>query len=156
MSKRVAETLVGALVLAVAVWFLWYAYRSADVRPIAGTLHTARFNSVGGLAPGSDVRIGGVKVGSVTGLVVDAKDYRAVATFTVRADIKLPVDTVAAVTGDGLLGGKYLRLEPGRAAERLAAGGEVKQTRDALALEELLGKAIYLLTEDGAPKDKKP
>jgi phospholipid/cholesterol/gamma-HCH transport system substrate-binding protein len=155
MTKRVAETLIGALVLAVAGWFLWYAYRSADVRPVAGTPHTARFNSVGGLASGSDVRIGGVKVGSVTGLVVDAKDYRAVATFTVRADIKLPVDTVAAVTGDGLLGGKYLRLEPGRAAET-PAGGELKQTRDALALEELLGKAIYLLTEDGAPKDKKP
>lgn len=155
MTKRVAETLIGALVLAVAAWFLWYAYRSADVRPVAGAVHTARFNSVGGLAAGGDVRIGGVKVGSVTGLAIDAKDYRAVATFTVRADLKLPVDTVAAVTGDGLLGGKYLRLEPGKAAETLAAGGEIKQTRDALALEELLGKAIFLLSEDGE-KGKKP
>jgi phospholipid/cholesterol/gamma-HCH transport system substrate-binding protein len=60
------------------------------------------------------------------------------------------------VTSDGLLGGKYLRLEVGRSGKRIAPGGRLAQTRDSLSLEDLLGKAIYLLTEDGKPKDPAP
>ena len=155
MKRSLAETLIGVAVVAIAVWFVWYAYGQSDLRPVAGYPLSAKFNSVGGLAPGGDVRIGGVKVGSVTGLDVDAKDYRAVVTFTVRDDIKLPEDTVAAVTSDGLLGGKYLRLEVGRSEKRVASGGRLAQTRDSLSLEDLLGKAIYLLTEDGKAPEKK-
>jgi phospholipid/cholesterol/gamma-HCH transport system substrate-binding protein len=156
MQRGWAETLVGFVVVGVAVWFVWFAYGQSDLRPVAGYAVSAKFNSVGGLAAGGDVRIGGVKVGSVTGLNVDAADYRAVVTFTVRADIRLPDDTVAAVTSDGLLGGKYLRLEVGRSAQPVAPGGRLAQTRDSLSLEDLLGKAIFLLTEDAKPKESAP
>ncbi len=153
MGGRFAETAIGAFVLVIAGWFLYFAYTSADLRPVAGDLFAAKFNSVGGLAPGNDVRIGGVKVGSVIGQRIDTADFRAVVTFTVRAEIKLPDDTVAAITSDGLLGGKYLRLEAGRSDKKLAPGATLTQTRDALALEDLLGKAIFLLTDE--PKEKK-
>ncbi|MCW5774425.1 MAG: outer membrane lipid asymmetry maintenance protein MlaD [Rhodospirillaceae bacterium] len=155
MSRRFAETAVGALVLAIAVWFLVFAYNSGDFRPVSGYSLTAKFSSVGGLAPGNDVRIGGVKVGSVLDQRIDPKDFRAVVVFSVRSDLKLPDDTVAAITSDGLLGGKYLRIEPGHGKSMLAAGAALKTTRDALSLEDLLGRAIFLLSEGDKEKDKK-
>jgi phospholipid/cholesterol/gamma-HCH transport system substrate-binding protein len=154
MNRRFAETAVGAVVVAIAVWFLVFAYNSGDFRPVAGYALSAKFNSVGGLAPGNDVRIGGVKIGSVLDQRIDPADFRAVIVFSVRSDLKLPEDTVAAITSDGLLGGKYLRLEPGSAKAMLAANGALKNTRDALSLEDMLGRAIFLLSE-GDRKDEK-
>ena len=147
MNRRFAETAVGAVVVAIAAWFLVFAYNSSEFRPVKGYSLNAKFNSVGGLAPGNDVRIGGVKIGSVLDQRIDAADFRAVIVFSVRSDLKLPDDTVAAITSDGLLGGKYLRLEPGRAQTVLAANGTLKNTRDALSLEDMLGRAIFLLSE---------
>ncbi len=155
MSRRFAETAVGAVVLVIAVWFLFFAYSSSEFRPVKGYSLSAKFTSVGGLAPGNDVRIGGVKIGSVLDQRIDANDFRAVVVFSVRSDVKLPEDTVAAITSDGLLGGKYLRLEPGRAQAMIAAGGTLKNTRDALSLEDLLGRAIFLLSEGDKKEDKK-
>ena len=152
MGKNLVETVMGAVVLAIAGFFLVFAYLSSDLRPVSGYALTAKFNSVGALTVGSDVRIGGVKIGSVTAQRIDPKDYRALITMTVASDIKLPDDTVASVTGDGLLGGKYLRLKVGRSKTVLAPGGRIKKTKDALSIEELLGKAIFLLTEPDKPK----
>jgi phospholipid/cholesterol/gamma-HCH transport system substrate-binding protein len=155
MNRRFAETAVGAVVVAIAAWFLVFAYNSGDFRPVAGYAISAKFNSVGGLAPGNDVRIGGVKIGSVLEQSIDPADFRAVIVFSVRSDLKLPEDTVAAITSDGLLGGKYLRLEPGRATAMLAANGMLKNTRDALSLEDMLGRAIFLLSEGDKKDDRK-
>jgi phospholipid/cholesterol/gamma-HCH transport system substrate-binding protein len=115
---------------------------------------SSRSASTQRLAPGNDVRIGGVKIGSVLDQRIDPADFRAVIVFSVRSDLKLPEDTVAAITSDGLLGGKYLRLEPGSAKAMLAANGALKNTRDALSLEDMLGRAIFLLSE-GDKKDEK-
>ena len=155
MNRRFAETAVGAVVLVIAVWFLAFAYNSSELSPVRGYSLSAKFGGVGGLAPGNDVRIGGVKIGSVLEQRIDPNDYRAVVVFTVRNDLKLPEDTVAAITSDGLLGGKYLRLEPGHSQTMLAAGAALKTTRDALSLEDMLGRAIFLLSEgDSRDKDK--
>lgn len=155
MNRRFAESAVGALVLVIAAWFLVFAYNSGELRPVSGYTLNAKFGGVGGLAPGNDVRIGGVKVGSVIEQRIDPNDFRAIVTFTVRNDLKLPDDTVAAITSDGLLGGKYLRLEPGHSATMLAANATLKTTRDALSLEDMLGRAIFLLSEgDGKDKEK--
>ncbi len=148
MRRRYLETAIGAFVLILAAWFLFYAFAGSELRPVAGYTLTARFNSVGGLAPGNDVRIGGVKIGSVSAQRIDAQDFRAIVSFTLRPDLKLPIDSVAGITSDGLLGGKYLRIEPGRSKETLAQGGEIRDTKDALSLEDMLGKAIFLLSED--------
>jgi len=154
MGKRLVETVMGAVVLVIAGVFLIFAYLSSDLQPVKGYQLTASFASVGALTSGSDVRIGGVKVGSVTEQSIDPKTYRARVTFTIQKNLRLPTDSVASVTSDGLLGGKYLRIRPGIAKSYYKAGSILKKTEDALALEELLAKAIFLLTEDpkGSPK----
>lgn len=148
MKRNVIETVLGAVVLIVAGFFLVFAYDSANLRPVAGYTLTARFNAVDGLTEGSDVRVGGIKVGSVVSESIDQTEYRAVITMTIKPDIRLPDDTVAAVTSEGLLGGKYIRLEPGASKIKLADGGEITRTKDIVSLEEMLGKVIFLVTDE--------
>ncbi|MCZ6859024.1 MAG: outer membrane lipid asymmetry maintenance protein MlaD [Alphaproteobacteria bacterium] len=147
MGRNLVETVMGAVVLLIAGFFLIFAYNTSDLRPVSGYQLKARFNSVEGLQPGSDVRIGGVKVGSITQQRLDPETFQAVVTMTVRKSVRLPTDSIASVTGDSLLGGKYLKLTPGASKTFLAAGGEIKKTQDALVLEQILGRMIFLLTD---------
>ena len=148
MGRNLVETVMGAVVLLIAGFFLIFAYNSSNLRPISGYEVKARFNSVEGLQEGGDVRIGGVKVGSVTGQSLDTKNYQAVVTLTLKPQVKLPTDSIASVTGDSLLGGKYIKIEPGSSKDIIPPGGEVKKTKDALVLEQVLGRMIFLLTEE--------
>ena len=153
MGRNLVETVMGAVVLLIAGFFLIFAYNSSNLRPISGYEVTARFNSVEGLQEGGDVRIAGVKIGSVTGQTLDTENFQAVVTMTLKRQVKLPTDSIASVTGDSLLGGKYIKLEAGTAKTMIAAGGEIKKTKDALVLEQVLGRMIFLLTEeDKTPK----
>jgi len=148
MRRSVIETVLGAMVLLVAAVFLIFAYTSSDIKPVQGYMVTARFNSIDGLTVGSDVRIGGVKVGSVVGQDLDQETYQAVVNFTVRPDVRLPDDTQVSITSSGLLGGKYLKLDPGSDENLIGQGDELGNTRDVISLEELLGKVIFLVTDE--------
>jgi len=148
MRRSVIETVLGAMVLLVAAVFLIFAYTSSDLKPVLGYQVTARFNSIDGLTVGSDVRIGGVKVGSVVAQEIDQEAYQAVVDFTVLPEIRLPEDTQVSVTSSGLLGGKYLKLDPGNADDMVSNGGELRNTKDVISLEELLGKVIFVVTDE--------
>ncbi len=148
MRRSVIETVLGAMVLLVAAVFLIFAYTSSDLKPVLGYQVTARFNSIDGLTVGSDVRIGGVKVGSVVSQAIDQDRYQAVVDFTVRPEIRLPQDTLVSVTSSGLLGGKYLKLDPGGSETIVGNGDELRNTKDVISLEELLGKVIFLVTDE--------
>lgn len=148
MKRNVIETVLGGVVLLVAGVFLAFAYTSADLRPVAGYKLTARFNAVDGLTVGSDVRVGGVKIGSVVEQRIDPERYQAVVVMTIRPDIRLPEDSVATVSSEGLLGGKYIRIDPGASEERLTDGSQFAETRDIVSLEEMLGKVIFLVTDE--------
>lgn len=147
MRRGAVETILGAVVLIVAIGFVVLAGRAINVQGESGYELTARFLKVGGLVRGSDVRISGVKVGTVIDRTLDTENFEAVVTFSVRDDIRLPVDSEAGVTGEGLLGGKYLRLFPGDASETIDPGGEITQTRDFQALEDTVSEIMFLATE---------
>lgn len=147
MKRSMVETLLGAVVVVVAVGFLVFALRASDVGTVDGATMKARFLKVGGLEVGSDVRISGVKVGTVTDRDLDPASFEAVVRFTVNSDLRLPVDTQAVVTSDGLLGNKYLRLIPGTATDFIGNGGELSQTRDFRTLEDTVSEIIFLATE---------
>lgn len=150
MKRSVIETVLGAVVLLVAAVFFYSAYSSSDIRPTVGYKIQAKFNAIDGLTVGSDARVGGVKVGTVTDLSIDQSTYQAVTTLMIESRIKLPDDTQAVISSDGLLGGKYVRLEPGKSEKRIPDGGELTNTKDVVSLEELLGKVIFLVTDDGS------
>lgn len=149
MRKPVIESIMGAVVLLVAAYFLVFAYTSAHQRQVDGYHVKANFLKVGGLRVGSDVRISGIKVGSVIDQRLDQQTYEAELTLSIRPDIRLPVDTVASIATQGLMGDKYIRLEPGAQQERLADGGEITNTRDFKSLEDTVGEFIFLATGNG-------
>ncbi len=148
MQRNVIETILGAIVLLIAGMFLVFAYTNSDLRPVEGYRVIAKFNAIDGLTVGNDVRIGGVKVGTVVDQRVDQQDYLAIVTMTIRPDIKLPKNTRVSISSDGLLGGKYVKLEPSSDEELVAAGGELMSTVDVISLEELLGRVIFLVTDE--------
>lgn len=143
MRRTVFETLVGAAVLAIAIAFAAFAYTRADTAPPDGYEVVARFSSVDGLDVGDDVRISGIKVGTVIDQSLDPTYFQAVVRMSLDRSVKLPTDTTAAVVSQGLLGGKYVALDPGGAEETIPPGGEIKHTQAAVNLEALLGKFIY-------------
>jgi phospholipid/cholesterol/gamma-HCH transport system substrate-binding protein len=151
MKRNIIETGLGAIVILVAVSFLVFSYNLSDLRPTQGYDLVAKFNAIDGLAVGSDVRIAGVKVGTVVDQTIDQKEYRAIVTMKIKPDVKLAKDTIVRISSAGLLGGKYIKLEPGGAADFVIEGGELTNTKDVISMEELLGKVIFLVTgEEGA------
>lgn len=143
MARNLLETLLGAIVLIVAIVFLVFAYSSSQLRETNGYELLARFDRIDGLKLGSDVRISGIKIGSVVDQVLDSQTYRAAVRFTVRDDVELPTDSSAAIVSDGLLGGKYLALVPGGDDLMLGPGDEVTLTQSAINLEDLVGRFLF-------------
>jgi phospholipid/cholesterol/gamma-HCH transport system substrate-binding protein len=141
--RNFAEVLIGAVVLLVAVGFLAYAIEHSGRSATPGYLLYARFDHIDGLSVGSDVRVAGVKVGTVTSAVIDPKTYQAVVGMTVRDDLKLPKDSSAVVTSESLLGGKYLALAPGGDEAMLQPGQNITITQGSINIEDLLGKFIF-------------
>lgn len=151
MGRNLIETIMGAVVLSVAGFFLVFAYNHADLKQVVGYEITAQFSSVGGLDVGSDVRINGIKVGTVAGYNLDPVTFNAVVHLTILPDIKLPVDTAATIASEGLLGGKFIKLIPGKQADRIAQGGAIARTKDYKSIEEMVGELIFLATSDNQP-----
>ena len=154
MSRNLLETLLGAIVLIVAIVFLGFAYSASRVGDESGYELIARFDRVDGLQRGSDVRIGGIKVGTVVDQRLDPETYRAEVRFTMRDDVEVPADSSVAVSSDGLLGGKYLSLVPGGDVEMLKAGDEVTLTQSAINFEDLIGRFIF--SQGGGEADSGP
>jgi len=146
MGQNAVETILGAVVLVVAGMFLWFALQTADVKTADGYDIKAAFFKVGGLTKGSDVRVNGIKVGTVRDLALDPKTFDAVITLSIRADVKIPEDSVAAIGSQGIVGGKFVTIEPGGAETKIAAGGKIKKTRDFKSLEDQVGDIIFLAT----------
>lgn len=134
-----AETGVGAVVIAAAAAFLIYALSHASNRGSGGYPVFARFGQVGSLAAGADVRLAGVKVGSVTGVTLDPKTFLARTTFSIDPKIKLPTDSTVKITSDGLLGGQHVSIEPGGAADDMKPGAEFQNVQGAVDLFGLIG-----------------
>jgi phospholipid/cholesterol/gamma-HCH transport system substrate-binding protein len=142
-TRSIGEVAAGAVVLLVAAGFLAYAVANNGRSGLGGmTLH-AEFDNVGGISTGSDVRMAGLKIGSVTALDIDPKTYQARATFTVQSNIKLSTDSSAEIATGGFLGGNFLSLAPGGAPTMLGDGGVITVTQSAVNLEDLLGKFIF-------------
>lgn len=151
MGRSMFETLMGALVLAVAASFMFFAYQSSNLKPVDGYPIKAAFQTVAGVGTGSDVRIGGIKVGVVSAMALDPKSYKAIITLQMKEETKVPADSIASVVSDGLLGSKYVKIEPGADETMLAPGEELTYTQSAVNLEELIGKMVF--SGGGVDKD---
>jgi phospholipid/cholesterol/gamma-HCH transport system substrate-binding protein len=149
MGHNVFESILGAIVLAFAALFLTFAYTSADLHKVKGYHLTANFPMVDGVKDGTDVKINGVKIGSVSGLHLltepGPNQYMVAVSMTVNPSVQLPTDTMAMVASESLLGGKYMSLEPGVDDTMIKTDGtgRVTRTQAPLRLDDLIGQLIY-------------
>lgn len=149
------ETGVGLfVVLGLAALFMlamkmsnFASYSSKD-----GYTVTARFEEIGGLKVQAPVNAGGVRVGRVTGIDYDEKRYHAKVTMQIDGRYKeFPTDTTAAIYTSGLLGEKYIGLEPGGETEYLKNGSEIRLTQSALVMERVLGQFLFNKAQEKFP-----
>jgi phospholipid/cholesterol/gamma-HCH transport system substrate-binding protein len=149
MSRKIPEILTGLAVIAVAAVFLVYALGRAQALGGSGYQLKAQFSDIGGLAVGSNVKIGGVTIGHVVDETLDPQTFAAVVKLRIDNDIKLPTDSSATVSSEGLLGGNYVGISPGGAASNLQPGQSFAVTQSAINIENLLGQFIFNMGKAG-------
>ena len=144
MRRNIIETVLGGIVLLVAVGFIVFAFRSAGLSGGAGGYEViAEFDDASGLSPGTDVRMAGVKVGTVVSQRLDPDTFFAEVVLSIDDAIQLPSDTSARIVPEGLLGGNFVELEPGGDIEMIEPGGEVEFTQGAINVVDLLGRFVF-------------
>ncbi len=144
LKENWLEALVGLLVIGVAAWFVTFAYaRTSGGSTGNGSYEiSARFPNATGVSEGTDIRVSGLKVGTVTHLKLDPKTYQAIASFSVDSAVKLPTDSSAAITSQGILGGSYISLVPGGDPTMMKPGAEIIDTQGSTDLMGLIGSYI--------------
>jgi len=143
MSENISEVIAGGAVLAVAIGFLVYAGQSAGLTRDTGSYPlVASFRSVEGVSVGTDVRMAGVKVGTVTRLDLNPQTFFADAKISVRNGIRLPDDSAILISSEGLLGGNFVELVPGGSPVDLEPGAEIEDTQGSVGLIALLMKFV--------------
>ncbi|WP_193182587.1 outer membrane lipid asymmetry maintenance protein MlaD [Nisaea sediminum] len=152
MKRNTIETVMGAVVLVVAGIFMAFAYVSADLKTGGGYTVIATFNKVAGLAVGGDVRMSGIKIGTIVSQKLDKETFLAEVTMNIRDDIELPLDSAAAISSESLLGGNYLEIIPGGDPDTIKDGGKIEYTQDPVDIVQLIGKFIF---SAGEVADKK-
>jgi phospholipid/cholesterol/gamma-HCH transport system substrate-binding protein len=150
VREHVAEAIAGLLVVLVAGWFLAFAWgRTGGGAAADSYALTARFPNSAGITIGSDVRVSGLKIGTVTAQTLDPKTYQALLTLSIDRKVKLPADSSAAITSEGLLGGSFIALIPGGDTDYLRPGDEITDTQGATDLMGLIGSFINRSPDKG-------
>jgi phospholipid/cholesterol/gamma-HCH transport system substrate-binding protein len=143
MQNNTVETLIGALVVTVAVAFLFFAYTTTGSGSVGGYDLQARFSSADGIVTGTDVRLHGIKIGTVSTLSLDPKSYAAIVHLNIHNDVPIPDDSSIKITSSGILGNSYLAIQPGGSDAMLKAGGQITNTQGSVDFMSLIARAIY-------------
>lgn len=150
VREHLGEALTGLLVIILAVAFAWFAWLRTGGGTAAGAIEiTALFPNTTGIEVGTDVRIAGLKVGAVTKQELDPQTFQVKATLAIDPKIKVPVDSSAAVTSEGFLGGSYVALIPGGDVTPLKSGDTITDTQGAVDMMGLVGQFINKSGDSG-------
>ncbi len=143
MKRNIVESVLGAIVLVVALSFLFWAYARAEIGDPGGYTLVAKFDRIDGLDPGGPVRISGIRVGQILSMQLDPVTYRAEVRFSVARHIEIPADSSAQILSSSLLGGKYLAVVPGGDDLMLDEGDEIQFTQSSINFEDLIGQFMF-------------
>ncbi len=146
MNKKPVETIMGIVVLVVAALFMFFAYKVSDLQVVKGYELNARFLKVGGLNTGADVKINGIKVGTVISQKINTFDYMVDVKLSILPDIAIPSDSTVLVVGDGLMGDKFIKIEPGISKDKLKNGDLIEKTKESKSLEDMVGEIIFMVS----------
>ena len=143
MSENRLEIAVGGVVLALAVGFAVFLAQSTGLSGSSSSYPiSASFRSAEGISVGTDIRLAGVKIGTISDLKLNSETYRAESILSVKNDVRIPVDSALAVASEGLLGGSFIEVIPGASLDYLEAGDEIIDTQGSVSLIQLLLKFV--------------
>jgi phospholipid/cholesterol/gamma-HCH transport system substrate-binding protein len=145
MNPRRLELTVGAFVLCGLLAVAYLALR-IGAGALIGTdtyVVSARFANVAGLNPGAKVSISGVTVGKVDTVRLNSDDYSAIVDLRLRRDIRLPSDSIVSVKTSGLIGDKFLAVQPGADDETVPPGGMLTETESTVDIESLVSRMAF-------------
>ncbi|MBV9330475.1 MAG: outer membrane lipid asymmetry maintenance protein MlaD [Alphaproteobacteria bacterium] len=154
-QNNTAETLIGAVVIAVAIAFIVFAYRSTGGGGLGGYEITADLARVDGLSVGTDVRLSGIKIGTVSDLSLKP-NYLVTVHMHIREDVKIPTDSSLVVTSSGFLGSSYLSISPGGDDSYLKDGDKIGHTQGSVDLMGLVGRFINNGAQGGQSQGQPP
>lgn len=155
-KENAGEALIGLLVVLLAGWFVWFAWMQTGGGEKSGSIHvTALFPNASGVNVGTDVRVAGLKIGSVTGQKLDPESYQVAITLAIDPKVKIPADSSAAITSEGLLGSTFIALLPGGETVPLKDGDTISDTQGAMDLMGMVGQFINR-SGDSSSSDPKP
>ena len=144
MKENKLEVIIGAVVIAVALGFVVFLYQSTGIS-VSNSRHyelKADFRSADGIHVGTDVRLAGVKVGTVSDLSLNIETYRAEAELAIENEVDIPEDSALTVSSEGLLGGNFIEIIPGASFEYMQPGDEFLDTQGSVSLISLLLKFV--------------
>jgi phospholipid/cholesterol/gamma-HCH transport system substrate-binding protein len=143
VREHLIEALVGLLVVLVAAWFMYMAWQRTGGGNGADAIRvTALFPNVSGIDNGADVRIAGMKIGSVASQRLDPKTYQAELTLAIDRGVHVPADSSAAITSEGILGKNYISIIPGGDPAPLKDGATIVDTQGSIDLMGMVGQFI--------------
>jgi phospholipid/cholesterol/gamma-HCH transport system substrate-binding protein len=141
--EHLVEAAVGFLVVLIAVWFVLFSWNRTGGGARAGAMQVnALFPNAAGVNVGTDVRVAGLKVGTVSAQRLDPQTFQVAVTMAIDPDVKIPADSSAAITSEGLLGGTYVALLPGGDPNPLKNGDTIVDTQGSMDLMGLIGGFI--------------
>ena len=144
MKNAAVETLIGAAVIVIAAAFFLFAYQSSGKSNASGGYRLlAEFDNASGINVGTDVRMAGVKVGTVVGQTLNHQNFQAAITLLIDPAVQLTDDVTAKVTAEGLLGSNFISLEQGGSETKLADGGMIQYTQGAVDIWSLISQAMF-------------
>jgi len=148
MRSNIFETFIGAIVIILAVSFLFYSFSITDNNTEGVYNINATFNRIDGIQIGSDVRLSGIKIGSVSKSSLNQTTYEAQLALIIDNSIKIPDDSSAKITMDGLLGSNYISIEPGGSEIYLSENDYLLYTQGSVDLIGLVGEALFSVEEN--------
>ncbi len=145
MRKYSMETVVGIFVLVGLICVGYMTVKLGKVSFFQKDTYTlyGRFTSVSGLRIGSPIEVFGIQVGDVTYLGIDSERQVAVVAMKIRKDIPVYSDATAKIDTMGLIGDRYIKLDPGGAGQQLKPGDYVANTLTPPSLDEMIGQYIF-------------
>jgi phospholipid/cholesterol/gamma-HCH transport system substrate-binding protein len=151
VKEHGAEALIGLLVVLIAIWFGWYAFQRTGGGRVPNAIRVnALFPNASGISPGTDVRVAGIKIGQVATVKLDPKSFQAEVALAIDPASKLPDDSSAAITSEGILGGTYMNIIPGGSSTPFKNGDEILDTQGSVDLMSMVGQFINRSGGDSA------
>ena len=148
MKSNVFETFIGAIVIILAAVFLFYSFSVTDNNTNGSYKVNAVFNRIDGIQNGSDVRLSGIKIGTVANSLLNQTTYEAELSLLIENSIKIPDDSSAKITSDGLLGNSYVSIEPGGSEIFIEENGQILFTQGSIDLIGLVGQTLFSVEEN--------